>query len=29
LPAAWAGKIRHEPNLTLIGLAVSFGRTQP
>jgi type III pantothenate kinase len=28
LPAAWAGKIRHEPNLTLIGLAVSYERTQ-
>lgn len=28
LPATWAGRIRHEPNLTLIGLAVSFERTQ-
>ena len=28
LPASWAGKIRHEPNLTLLGLAVSFERTQ-
>lgn len=27
LPAAWAGRIRHEPHLTLLGLAESFRRT--
>ena len=27
LPATWAGRIRHEPHLTLLGLAESFRRT--
>lgn len=28
LPATWAGRIRHEPHLTLLGLAESFRRTR-
>ena len=28
LPAAWAGRIRHEPHLTLLGLAESFRRAR-
>lgn len=28
LPATWAGKVRHEPHLTLVGLAESFRRSR-
>lgn len=28
LPAGWAGRVRHEPHLTLIGLAESFRRSR-
>ena len=28
LPAGWAGRIRHEPHLTLLGLAESFRRSR-
>ncbi len=29
LPATWAARVRHEPHLTLLGLAESFRRTHP